>query len=153
MGGGANKAFSSVEIFPPSNSCTIPDLPQPRAGHSLSLISGVLVVCGGFHEDGNRLDSCISWVAGNDSWTPLYKMRCLPIITLYNKLFTIKHNHSVARTDHTAWTPPSLPNSIMLLGGWTDAADLTAEIVPGNVIRGKLSQAYNISSQVEPRLH
>ena len=41
----------------------------------------------------------------------------------------------------------------MLLGGWTDAADLTAEIVPGDVIRGKLSQADNISSQVETRLN
>ena len=30
-----------------------------------------------------------------------------------------------------AWTPTSLPNSIVLLGGWDDAAELTAEIVPG----------------------
>ena len=86
MGGyGGNGVLSSVEIFPPSNSCTIPDLPQPRAGHSLSLISGVLVVCGGSSANRNLLrnllDSCISWVAGNDSWTPLYKMRCLPIMT------------------------------------------------------------------------
>ena len=70
-----------------------------------------------------------------------------------NKLLIIKHNHSVKRSHHTAWTPQSLPNSIMLLGGWTDAADLTAVIVPGNVIRGKLSQADNISSQVETRLN
>ena len=33
--------------------------------------------------------------------------------------------------DHTAWTPPSLPDSIVLLGGWDSAAELTAEIVPG----------------------
>ena len=85
MGGWDNNngiTLSSVEIFPPSNSCTIPDLPQPRQVHSLSLLSGGrLVVCGGSGEDGNDLDSCISWVAGNDSWTPLYKMRCLPIMT------------------------------------------------------------------------
>ena len=82
MGGwDANNVFSSVEIFPPSNSCTIPDLPQPRRSHSLSLLSGVLVICGGFDEDRNLLDSCISWVAGNDSWTPLYKMRCFPIMS------------------------------------------------------------------------
>ena len=33
----------------------------------------------------------------------------------------------------TAWTPPSLPDSIVLLGGWNgfDAAFLDAEIVPG----------------------
>ena len=31
-----------------------------------------------------------------------------------------------------AWTPPSLPDSIVLLGGGYDAAaELTAEIVPG----------------------
>ena len=45
-----------------------------------------------------------------------------------------KHlNHSVARTGMTAWTPPSLPDSIVLLGGWNgfDAAFLDAEIVPG----------------------
>ena len=86
MGGrdGNGNYLYSVEIFPrpPSNSCTIPDLPQPRGYHSLSLLSGGrLVVCGGSGKDGNDLDSCISWVAGNDSWTPLYNMRCLPIMT------------------------------------------------------------------------
>ena len=30
-----------------------------------------------------------------------------------------------------AWVPPSLPDSIVLLGGLHDAAELTAEIVPG----------------------
>ena len=30
-----------------------------------------------------------------------------------------------------AWTPTSLPNSIVLLGGVDDEAKLTAEIVPG----------------------
>ena len=81
--------LSSVELFPrpSSDACAIPNLPQPRAGHSLSLLSGVLVVCGGFDEDNNDLDSCISWVAGNDSWTPFYKMRCLPIMTLTINFF------------------------------------------------------------------
>ena len=76
--------LSSVELFPPSNSCSIPDLPQPRDGHSLSVMSGGrhgaawLVVCGGF-SGSSYLDSCISWVAGNESWTPLYTMRCILI--------------------------------------------------------------------------
>ena len=37
------------------------------------------------------------------------------------------------RYGHTAWTPPSLPNSIVLLGGGSSgsAASLTAETVPG----------------------
>ena len=30
-----------------------------------------------------------------------------------------------------AWVPASLPNSIVLLGGFDNAAQLTAEIVPG----------------------
>ena len=35
------------------------------------------------------------------------------------------------RYGHTAWTPPSLPNSIVLFGGSSSAARLTAETVPG----------------------
>ena len=78
---GNGNLFSSVEIFPPSNTCSIPDLPQPRYDHSLSLLSGGrLVVCGGSGK-GRNFDSCISWIAGNASWTPLYNMRCLPIMT------------------------------------------------------------------------
>jgi len=38
---------------------------------------------------------------------------------------------SVARGYHMAWTPPSLPDSIVLLGGYGSAAELTAETVPG----------------------
>ena len=30
-----------------------------------------------------------------------------------------------------AWTPTSLPNSIVLLGGYDNEAEFTAEIVPG----------------------
>jgi len=104
-----NNIFSSVEMFPPSDACSIPDLPQPREGPSLSLLSGGrLVVCGGL--GGSYLDSCIYWVAGNASWTPFHTM-------------------SVARGFHTAWMPSSLPDSIVLLGG-TGYAQLTAETVP-----------------------
>ena len=79
--------LSSIELFPrpPSDTCFIPDLPQRRNEHSLSLLSGGrLVVCGGWY--GIRsygyiyLDSCISWVAGNTSWTHFCTMRCLPMI-------------------------------------------------------------------------
>ena len=60
----------------------------------------------------------------------------------------------MARQAHTAWTPQSRPDSIMLLGGYFNAAKLTAEIVPGDVfIGGKLSQEYDISSQVERHLN
>jgi len=110
--GDNGRRLSSVELFPPSDNCSIPDLPQPRFGHSLSLLSGGrLVVCGGANGP-SVLDSCSTWVAGNTSWTPFHTM-------------------SVARSGHTAWTPPSLPDSIVLLGGGGSAADLTAETVPG----------------------
>merc|ERR1712110_1216527 len=110
-----NKAKQSVEIIPrtPSDTCSIPDLPQPRYDHSLSLLSGGrLLVCGGKDNSSNLLDSCLSWVAGNNSRTPLYTM-------------------SMARIFHTAWTPPSLPNSIVVLGGWNAGTRENAEIVPG----------------------
>jgi len=47
--------------------------------------------------------------------------------------FTVIKNtlFSTARRRHVAWTPPSLPDTIVLLGGYDDAAELTAEIVPG----------------------
>ena len=71
---------SKVELFPPpsSDSCSIPDLPEPRALHTLSLLpGGRLVVCGGSTEiDGDdRFDSCISWVAGQNSWTHMHTLR------------------------------------------------------------------------------
>ena len=37
----------------------------------------------------------------------------------------------MARFGHVAWVPQSLPDSIVLLGGFDKAAYLTAEIVPG----------------------
>merc|ERR1712037_404942 len=45
--------------------------------------------------------------------------------------WTPLHTMSMARSWHTAWTTPSLPDSIVLLGGFNTAAQLTAEIVPG----------------------
>ena len=75
-GEGDDVYLSSIELFPrpPSDTCSIPDLPQIRISPSLSILSGGrLVVCGG------HVDSCISWVAGNTNWTHLYTMRCLPI--------------------------------------------------------------------------
>ena len=71
-----NGAESSVELFPPSATCSVPDLPEIRGGHSLSLLpGGRLVICGGMDGSFSQLDSCLSWVAGNNSWTHLYTMR------------------------------------------------------------------------------
>ena len=76
---GVGKTYlSSVELFPPpaTPACSLPDIPFPRYGHSLSILSGGrLVVCGG-RDQRNYLASCISWVAGDSSWTHFHNMRC-----------------------------------------------------------------------------
>ena len=139
-GFGDNTLLSSVELFPPSDACSIPDLPQPRTAHSLSLLSGGrLVVCGG-GGGWRALDSCISWDAGNPNWTNFHLMRCLLLLVTSHNYLHKKHNHSVGRSYHTAWTPPSLPDSIVLLGSKSSAARLTAEMVPGIAFRLRFSQ-------------
>ena len=75
-----NNYLSSVELFPSpsSDACSIPDLPQTRIGHSLSLLSGGrLVVCGGNNEDRN---TCIYWVEGKTDWALFGTMRFNPKI-------------------------------------------------------------------------
>ena len=49
VGGVDTAILPGIELFPrpTSDACSIPDLPDPAAGHSLSLLSGGrLVVCG-----------------------------------------------------------------------------------------------------------
>ena len=79
--GPPEKPLLSVELFPrpSSEACFIPDLPQPRAGHTLSILSGGrLVVCGGGLRFNSQFhDTCISWIWGNRSWTPLFTIRCI----------------------------------------------------------------------------
>ena len=94
IGGWDNIAvLRDVDLFPlptcssNSVSCKIPDLPQPRLDHSLSLLpDGWLVVCGGrdFNYEDSRfytLNTCYSWTVGKDSWTLFYTMRFPPINT------------------------------------------------------------------------
>ena len=44
----------------------------------------------------------------------------------------------MARHGHTAWTPTSLPGSIVLLGGGSSATSLTAEVLPGSFQSSKV---------------
>ena len=102
---GSNR-LSSVELFPrpPSSACSVPDLPQPRRGHSLSLLSGGrLVVCGGY--DGSYLDSCISWVAGNITWSAFHTMRCLNHIFHTNQNPNSQHSEISSHSVDAALSP------------------------------------------------
>ena len=84
---GENGRLSSVEIFPSSDTCSIPDLPGPRDSHSLSLLSeGRLVVCGGSSTSNEK--SCIVWKGGSTSWTHLYTTRSSFHIFYANKELT-----------------------------------------------------------------
>lgn len=63
-------ATSSIENFPGSNLCSIPDLPTGRAFLTLSMLKPkagppTLVVCGG---EGHG-DSCLSWQKGARNWS------------------------------------------------------------------------------------
>ena len=95
--GGINNdhALSSVEVFPPSanKTCSIPDLPAPRHGHTLSLLSGGrFVVCGGHSP--SILRSCIAWTRGSTSWKHLYTARSSNYILHTNK--QLAHQHGKA---------------------------------------------------------
>ena len=87
VGGYDSGALSSTELFPklPSASCVVPKLSQTQArtSPSLSLLSrGRLVVCGG-RKGSTYLDSCISWIAPEKSWTLVYTMRYLIMSDTY----------------------------------------------------------------------
>ena len=90
--------LSSVELFPrpPSGTCSIPDLPEPRKSHSLSLLSGGrLVVCGGHPKD----KSCVTWSSGSTSWTHFHTLRSSYFIYFQS----YKKTHSTAREESTMW--------------------------------------------------
>ena len=108
MGGidDSDNILSSVELFPrpPSSGCSVPDLPRPRSSHSLSLLSGGrLVVCGGY--DGSSLNSCISWVVDNTTWTPFHNMRCLNHIFHTNQNPNSQHSEISSHSVDAALSP------------------------------------------------
>ena len=123
--GSSGNYLSSVEIFPlPNGTCSIPDLPRPKSSPSLSLLPGRrLVVCGGNPTSEEK--SCAVWTGGSSSTCTTRGHPILSFMLIKNSL------NSIARRNHVQWTPPSFPDSIVMLGGRDDAAQLTAEIVPG----------------------
>ena len=135
LGEGYGGYTASVEVFPPAqDTCFIPDLPRPRADHSISLLpGGKLVVCGGRGEEGiggvNVYDSCIAWEEGNVSWSHLHTTR-------YSFKCHISYNTKIYRShryDHTAWVPIDAPDTILLMGGAVapGAVSRSVEKLPG----------------------
>ena len=52
----------------------------------------------------------------------------------YDNVDSNANGHRVARSYHTAWTPPAYPNSLLLLGGGESPADLSVEILPSDTL-------------------
>ena len=48
----------------------------------------------------------------------------------------------MARSFHTAWTPPAYPNSLFLLGGGQSTADLSVEVLPSDTL-GKCKVSFD----------
>jgi len=107
LGGGG--AETDVEVFPANSNCTIPPpLPQPgRLGHSLSVINGTLVACGGYRRVSWK--SCISWKKGQESWEDF-------------------HTLNEERCYHAAVVVDG-EDQIILLGGVGSSSQTTGEIV------------------------
>ena len=86
---GPDSFEQQLELFPPRDSCQIPLLPEPRYAPSLSkLPGGKFVVCGGrIHGTaegqtfrGRDFTDCVSWTAGETTWSTAFTMRLLTIL-------------------------------------------------------------------------
>jgi len=65
---GGIRTETDIEVFPAKRSCPIPPFPPAGRekgfiGHTLSVINGTLVACGGW-----GLRGCSSWQPGKDTW-------------------------------------------------------------------------------------
>ena len=140
--GGTDSVIGSTEIFPPpsSDGCTIPDLPERRAGLTLSLLSswGTLVVCGGssFYQPGGRIDydSCLTWAEGSTSWTHWGTMRCPLILpnTLAIIHWFVDHQDIGTRLGH----PPHLLIQLCCWVGWRPSrTSLTNQDFPSKKLK------------------
>ena len=56
------------------------------------------------------------------------------ISSSYDNVESNTNGHRVARSYHTAWTPPAYPNSLLLLGGGESSADLSVDILPSDTL-------------------
>ena len=109
--------LKSVELFIPKTqkTCSFPDLPVPRHGHTMNMVGDALVVCGGRDDQGSPTKSCVHLSPPSSSvWTSYATTR--------------KY-----RTFHTAWVSPS--GELLLVGGAYSAED--AEIVNAGTSTGR----------------
>ena len=80
--GSEGETLGSVENYPSSNLCNIPDLPgSGRGKHTLSIWEPKgnphknLVVCGGVDASGSNTDTCVRWWSGLTSWQSFTSLR------------------------------------------------------------------------------
>ena len=118
--GGATILKTELYDLTSKTSCTLPDLPEPRRGHSA-------------HEEGIFCGGRVSTVPSKISNT------CLKLV---NGVWTISHNLTSARTVHCTWdVDPG--RSFMLLGGdeGDNQATKTTELVFYN---GTVALSFNL---------
>ena len=112
MSGGLGEGgdvLKSVELFIPETgkTCSFPDLPANRFGHTMNMVGDAVVVCGGRDCQSAATKSCVHLSPLSSSlWTSYAAMRR-------------------RRASHTAWVSRS--GELLLVGG--QGSDEDAEIV------------------------
>ena len=113
------EGLNSVELFIPETgkTCSFPDLPGARYGHTMNMVGDALVVCGGRGDQKESRKSCVHLSPPSSSvWTS----------------YATTRNE---RYSHTAWVSPS--GELLLVGGYSteDAEIVNARTSTGREIR------------------
>ena len=74
----------------------------------------------------------VTWLVFYDSYTFFLDQLSNQQTVMRAFEIFLEYDFRAARQEHTAWTPSSQPDSIVLMAGEDSAAELSAEIVPGN---------------------
>jgi len=121
---GGHGAYTSTEVFIPDTgkTCSLPDLPDRRSGHTLDTLGNTPVICGGGGNTGNTATatSCLQF-------TP----------TSFGGVWTNYTSTMESRYDHTSWVSSA---GLVLMGGYSSGT--TTEIVPSG--GGNFSLLQNI---------
>jgi len=115
--------LSSIEVWIPGGvepPCTLPPLPSPRIDHTVSVVNGRIVTCGGWDFSTNkRIGFCMELTL--EGWT-----------NLTGTLETRRSHASVV-----------IQGEILLIGGWGNSISETTEIV--SVTEGQSRQSFPLT--------